>query len=177
MRSIWRIPVVTALIAGIILGCGDNQDDPIGGRILDDRIELESTSGPAIVWIELENAGSLPCGLIAASTAFEGDSAFDPYHLPVRDGRVRTTDDESGESAPDEIDSLGLYAEIDGRPVEPDPRLPLGVVVEPGTRVKIQLALSLGFNARLPDGAAWILICNDPGDYEAGRFAVLEIVA
>ncbi len=175
MRSVWRFLAVAALVAGILLGCGDNQDDPIVGRILDDRIELERTSGPAIVWIELDNAGSRPCGLIVASTAFEGDAGFDPYRLPVRDGRVRTTLDETGEPSPDEIHSAGLYAEIDGQPVEPDPGLPGGVVVEPGTRVKIQLALSVG--SRSPDGREWILICDDPGDYEAGRFGVLEIVS
>lgn len=166
--------VVMAIVIAASAGCDFGSEvQAIQGRILDDRVVLDRPSGPPIVWLELDNAGSRPCRLIVATTAFEGDAVFDPRQLPVRDGRVRTTEDTTGEPTPDEIHAEAPYAEIDGQPIEPDPGPPSGVVVEPGTRIRVQLALSLGFGDRPPAGAARILICDDPGDYEAGRYAVL----
>jgi len=148
----------------------------VGGTVFDDRIELEVDSAPTMVWVVLRNGGSRPCSLIVVDL-FDLDAARDPHRLPVRDGRVVTWTSlvpEPGDAAVPA--AAELYAEVDGKPLplspdptDPDP--PGRVVLEPGIEARIQLAV-VGDPA---PGAVHVLVCDDSGDYERGRYAVLAI--
>ena len=141
----------------------------VGGRIFDDRIELDAAAAPANGWLNLANLGSRACRLMVLDTLDAADASVDPSALQVADGHVvvRTTDS----SAPGIHAAEELYAEVGGQvlPLQ-DIQVRPAVVIEPGVTARVQLALS----GTPRNGAVRILVCDNPGDYEAGRYAVLR---
>ena len=141
----------TLLAAGLVAGCA--APTTIRGEIHDDRITFAQPFAPPDAWAELTNRGSLPCELAGALTEVAPDA------LPVEAGRV--VFDLRGE--PQSVDRMEAYSEVGGQAVEQPP------IVQPGQTVRTQLTMS-----GTPERAERILLCNGPGDYERGRYAVLR---
>jgi uncharacterized cupredoxin-like copper-binding protein len=74
-------------------------------------------------------------------------------------------------SPQDEAYPMDAYVEIDGRPATGDDPVRAGrhAVVEPGETARVQLALT-----GMPEREERVIVCNGPGDYEAGRYTVLR---
>jgi hypothetical protein len=147
--------LITALT--LLAGCGALYEEQVTGEILDDVIDLEVDSAHHSYWLELTNAGTVPCELSVVLT----DS---PHDMPVVDGRAdlgSATDPEA-----DRYPMLG-YAEVDG--VQSAGEGDRAVTVPPGSVVRLQL----GFEG-IPDRGEQVILCNGPGDYEAGRYDVLR---
>jgi hypothetical protein len=144
----------------------------ITGRILDDRIELDASAAPGNAWLSLANQGSRPCRLILLDTLDAADAGLDPRHLLVADGRlvIRTTDPR----APGIHVSEELYAEVEGQtlPLLTDNDRP-ALIIPPGVTARVQLAL---IGTPRP-GAVRIPVCDDVGDYERGRYAILTFAS
>ena len=174
---VMRRPGALALIAvfsAIFAACGGAPT--VAGTISDDRIELQAASAPSAVWVVLRNDGSRPCSLIVVDL-FDPGADPDPQSLPVRNGRIVTWTSVVPEPGDDAVPAGGeLYAEVGGSPLplspdptDPDP--PGRIVLEPGVEARIQFAV-IGDTA---PGAVHVLVCDEPADYERGRYAVLAI--
>ncbi len=150
-----RVLPITALI--LLAGCGALAEEEVTGEIRDDAIDLEVDTSHHSIWLELTNAGTIPCELSVVLT----DT---PHGMPVVDGRadLGSATDPEAERYP----MLG-YTEIDGVVVASEGDLT--VTVPPGSVARMQLAL-IGN----PDQGERVILCNNPGDYEAGRYAVLR---
>jgi hypothetical protein len=134
----------------------------ITGEIRDDSIVLVQASGPQSVWVELSNVGTQPCDLVVIRTELAPDA------LPLEGERVILSVSGSPE---DEAYPMDAYVEIDGQPagVEDPVRAGRQAIVEPGKTARVQLALT-----GTPDREERVIVCNGPGDYEVGRYAVLR---
>jgi hypothetical protein len=126
-------------------------DSPtIVGEITDTSIDIDMSSAPWPVWVEFTNVGSTPCGLMEIVTELPADD------LPLNpDGTV----DMSGTP---EAPGLGPGSYSDS-----------GDVMAPGGSFRFR-------ESDLDDPGAYlagarIFLCGGPGDYEAGRYAVVEI--
>ena len=149
-RSAW-VWLAAALVA--LIGC----DAPtIRGEIDDAEIRLEREQSPASIWLELANVGTQPCELVVLLSPLPADA------LPVDEGRVVT----SLSGAADAIIPIESYVELDGAPLVRDAGG--AAIIRPGDRVRVQV----GFKGT-PDVGVLVIVCNGPGDYEAGRYAVL----
>jgi hypothetical protein len=150
-----RVLPITALI--LLAGCGALVEEEVTGEIRDDAIDLTVDSSHHSIWLELNNAGTIPCelGVVLTDT---------PHGMPVVDGRadLGSATDPEAERYP----MLG-YTEIDGVVVASEGDLT--VTVPPGSVARLQL----GFIG-IPDRGEMVILCNGPGDYEAGRYAVLR---
>ncbi|MGI8791993.1 MAG: hypothetical protein ACR2H3_02260 [Acidimicrobiales bacterium] len=150
-----RVLPITALI--LLAGCGALVEEDVTGEIRDDAIDLEVDTSHHSIWLELTNAGTIPCELGVVLT----DA---PHGMPVVDGRadLGSATDPEAERYP-----MLAYTEIDGVVVPSEGNLT--VTVPPGSVARLQL----GFIG-IPDRGEMVILCNDPGDYEAGRYAVLR---
>jgi hypothetical protein len=163
MRSIgrrrWVARALTALAT--LSGC-TGAEATIAGEIRDDAVVLVQDSGPQSVWLELSNVGAAPCDLVVIRTE------LDPDALPLDGDRVTLSISGSpqGEAYP-----MDAYVEIDGQPagVEDPVRAGRQAVVGPGKTARVQLALT-----GMPEHEERVIVCNGPGEYEAGRYAVLR---
>lgn len=134
----------------------------ISGEIRDDSIVLAQDSGPQSVWLELSNIGADPCDLVVIRTELSPDG------LPLDGGSVILSVSGSPE---DEAYPMDAYVEIDGQPAGVEDPVHAGrqAVVQPGETARVQLALT-----GMPEREERVIVCNGPGDYEAGRYAVLR---
>lgn len=150
-----RVLPITALI--LLAGCGALVEEDVTGEIRDDAIDLSVDSAHHSIWLELTNAGTTPCEVSAVLT----DS---PDEMPVVGGRadLGSATDPEAERYP----MLG-YIEVDGVPAAHEGDL--AVTVPPGSVARMQLAFT-----GIPDRGERVILCNGPGDYEAGRYAVLR---
>lgn len=114
------------------------------------------------MWLELSNVGAEPCDLVVIRTELGPDA------LPLDGERVILSVSGSPEDGAYPMDA---YVEIDGQPagVEDPVRAGRQAVVEPGKTARVQLALT-----GMPEREERVIVCNGPGDYEAGRYAVLR---
>ncbi len=150
------------VVASLVLAsCGGGASEvTIAGEIDDDEIRLESDSGPADVWFELENVGTRPCSLVPML-------APSPADLPIEDDKVVMS--LSGDPALPE--PVGAYTELNGEPYDRGEGTMTAsgwvTVVAPGDRVRLQVAFEAA-----PDVGERVLVCNEAGDYASGRFAV-----
>jgi hypothetical protein len=117
------------------------------GEIDDDKIILASDHAGSAIRLQLHNAGTDPCEFTAVVTTLAPDA------LPVKDGQVVI--DSSG--APNAVEMLM------GGPAGSLKR------VMPGENYDIELALE-----GAPRTGERIMLCNGPGDYARGRYAVLR---
>jgi hypothetical protein len=177
-----RLGIFLLIVSGALIACAIGQGPTIAGRILDDRIEVATTRIPASVWLELENAGTLPCRLMVLDTLDPADAAWDPHALPIENGQVLI--DTGSPVIEGRIHAEpDIHVEVDGQPlpvvepgpivvdgIEPAPAVRPGQVIAPGVTARVQLALI----GEPREGAVRILVCDDPGDYERGRYAVLD---
>jgi hypothetical protein len=160
---VMRSPPIMFL-ALLLAACGSIGSEPtIGGEIDDAEIRLERSSGPPSVWLELENVGAAPCALVPMLAAMPPDA------LPVGNGRVVM-----GTSGDPAIPyPLEAYVELNGEPVQRGDGEMTDegwvTVVEPGDVVRLQLAFT-----GVSEVGERLVLCNGVGDYEAGRFAVLD---
>lgn len=150
-----------ALVAlATLAACGG--EPTITGEIRDGSIVLAQDSGPQSVWLELSNVGAEPCDLVVIRTE------LDPDALPLDGERVRLsmTGTPAGEPYP-----MEAYVEIDGEPAGAEDPVRAGrqAVVAPGKTARVQLVLT-----GMPEREERVIVCNAPGDYEAGRYAVLR---
>lgn len=150
-----RVHPIAALI--LLAGCGAFAEEELTGEIRDDAIGLKVATAHHSVWLELTNAGTIPCELTAVLTGH-------PHEMPVANGRadLGSATDPEAERYP----MLG-YTEVDG--VQAAAEGDLAVTVPPGSVARMQL----GFKG-IPDHGERVILCNGPGDYEAGRYAVLR---
>ena len=144
--------LAAALVA--LMGC----DAPtFHGEIDDAEIRLADEQFPISLWLELANVGTQPCELVAMLSPVPADA------MPVEGGQVVTS--LSGE--PDAISPIEFAAEKpDGGPFLRDPRG--AAIILPGDRVRVQL----GFKSK-PEVGVLVIVCNGPGDYEAGRYTAV----
>jgi hypothetical protein len=156
----WMAIGGAALFAYLLGACGGAQSEPtIGGEIDDDEIRVERGSGPPIIWLELENVGTQPCAFVPLLASMPTES------LPVSDGEVII--DMSGD--PNIPYPMEAHVELNGEPAggltsDED----WTTVVNPGDTIRLQLALK-----GAPDEEERVVICNELGGYEAGRYAVI----
>lgn len=147
---------ITAALAACV-----GPEPTVAGEIRDDRIVLGQETAPQSVWLELTNVGTQPCELVVIRTELP------PDELPTRDGRV--LHDFSGTGA----SPMEAYVEINGEPViaggEGLSVNGAHAVVAPSEIARIQLALT-----GVPEREERVIVCNAPGDYEAGRYAILR---
>ncbi len=136
-----------AIIAAALLLGGCGADPTIRGKIDDAQIRLEQSSATGNVWLELTNVGAEPCDLVAFHSNPPSDS------LPVVDQVVVT------QNGP-----MEAYMEVNG---EPTGQTGVATVIAPGEVARMQLAFTGS-----PQGEA-VIVCNGPGEYEAGRYGVL----
>jgi hypothetical protein len=148
------------MVALATLSACTGAEATITGEIRDDSIVLVQDSGPQSVWLELSNVGDEPCDLVVIRTELI------PEALPLDGERVMLSMSGNPE---DEAYPMDAYVEIDGQPagVEDPVRAGRQAVVEPGRTVRVQLVLTA-----MPEEER-VIVCNGPGDYEAGRYAVL----
>ena len=151
----------TALALVTLSACMD-AEPTITGEIRDDSIVLAENSGPQSIWLQLSNVGAEPCDLVVIRTELA------PEALPVNGKRVVLSVSGSPENDAYPMDA---YVEIDGQPagVEDPVRAGRQAVVEPGKTARVQLVLTA-----MPEEER-VIVCNGPGDYEAGRYAVLPL--
>ena len=167
---------LTTAVLVVAVGLGCSSAPTIVGTIFDDRIELAATSVPKEAWVQLVNAGSRPCSLIIVQL-LDTAERFDPHRLPVRDGRVVTWTALVREPGDEAVPAAAeLYAEVGGQALPlvslPGDEDPAGrVVLDPGVQARVQLAIV----GELPPGAAHVLVCDDPGEYQRGRYAVVPV--
>jgi hypothetical protein len=150
-----RVLPITALI--LLAGCGAVAEEEVIGEIRDDAIALEVDTAHHSVWLELTNAGTTPCEISVVLT----DT---PHDMPVVDRRadLGSATDPEAERYP----MLG-YTEVDG--VQAAGEGDLSVTVPPGSVARMQFG-----STDIPDNGERVILCNGPGDYEAGRYAVLR---
>jgi len=134
----------------------------IHGEIHDTQIRLTQDRAPAAARVELTNLGAKACELVPVLSSLPARS------LPVADGRVQL----SLSGADDAAAPMEAYVELNGEPVD----RPGGLLTEQGWVTRVDpgdtVLLDVGLE-RIPDAWERFLICNGPGDYEAGRYAVL----
>ncbi len=150
------------MVALATLSACTGTEATIAGEIRDESIVLAQDSGPQSVWLELANLGAEPCDLLVIRTELRSDA------LPTDGERVIL----SMSGAPEgEASPMDAYVEIDGQPAGGADPLRAGrhAVVEPGQTARVQLALT-----GMPELEERVIVCNGPGDYEAGRYAVLR---
>ena len=143
-----HLPVVLAALATAALAAGClGAATTLKGEIRDDKIILAADHAGAAIRLQVHNAGTKPCDLTPVITTLAPDA------LPIKDGQVDI--DSSG--APDTVQML-----MGG---------PAGFVkrVMPGEDYEIELALE-----GAPDTGTRIMLCNGPGDYAIGRYAILD---
>ena len=151
------------LVSAAMIGCQMlAAPATITGEIDDTEIRLAQDSAPAAVRLELTNVGSNPCELVPMLTVLP------PEALPVVDGRVvMTLSGDDDRPAP-----MEAYVELNGEPVgrEGGSMTEQGWVtrVNPGDEVMLDIGLK-----GIPDRSERIVVCNGPGDYESGRYAVV----
>lgn len=150
-----------ALLWVLLVGC-QAPVPTIQGEIDDDRIRLARDRAPAAARVELRNVGMRACELVPVL------SSLPERALPVADGRVQLSlSGDANVAAP-----MEAYVELNGEPVD-RPGGELGedgwiTHVDPGDTVVLDVGLK-----GVPDAEERFLICNGPGDYEVGRYAVL----
>ena len=158
-RRLWTPSAIAAVAA---LSACIGAAPTITGEIRDSSIVLAQDSGPQSVWLELSNVAAEPCDLVVIRTE------LDPNALPLDGDRVMLSmsGTPAGEAYP-----MEAYVEIGGAPVSYDDPVRTGrqAVVEPGETARVQLALT-----GMPEREERVVVCNGPGDYEAGRYAVLR---
>ena len=88
-RSVAQAHAAVAAIAVLVLAAACGPSPLVSGQITDDAITLSADHAPTSLRFELRNAGTTPCDLTVAQTAFPMDA------LPVRDGKVVITEDGS----------------------------------------------------------------------------------
>jgi hypothetical protein len=158
-RRLWRCSAIAAVAT---LSACIGAEPTISGEIRETSIVLAQDTGPQSVWLELSNVGVEPCDLVVIRTE------LDPNALPLDGERVALSmsGTPAGEAYP-----MEAYVEIDGEPAGADDPVRAGrqAVVEPGETARVQLALT-----GMPEREERVVVCNGPGDYEAGRYAVLR---
>jgi len=141
-------------------------EQKIVGEIDDDAVRLAQQSGPQSVRLELTNVGQDPCALVVVTTPSPPDD------LPIADGRVALDFGSDPNGAYPMQAGVEINGERVGRGEPADDELEefeaAHAVVQPGDIARVQLAL-IG----TPERDERVIICNDPGDYQAGRYAVL----
>lgn len=163
MRSVRaRRLIPAAIIAAAILSACTDAEATITGEIRDDSIVLEQDSGPQSVWLQLSNVGDDPCELVVIRSELAPDA------LPLDGERLALN--VSGSPA-DRAYPMDAYVEIDRQPVTVEDPVRAGrhALVDPGRTARVQLALT-----SVPEAEERVIACNGPGDYEAGRYAVLR---
>lgn len=161
--GLMRLPTVAVAVAALVtLSACTGAEATITGEIRDDSIVLAQDSGPQSVWLELSNVGAAACDLVVIRTELV------PEALPVEGDKVilSMSGSPEGEAYP-----MDAAVEIDGQNagVENPVRAGRQAVVEPGKTARVQLALT-----GMPEREERVVVCNGPGDYEAGRYAVLR---
>lgn len=135
----------------------------ITGEIDDNAIRLAQSSAPAAARLELTNVGATPCDLVPMLTAVPAGA------LPVIDGRVVM----SLSGSDDVAAPMEAYIELNGEPVD---RGEGGLMTDQGWITRVNpgdvVLLDVGLQGA-PERADRIVVCNGPGDYEAGRYATL----
>jgi hypothetical protein len=130
----------------LVAGCIGAVTTTIKGDIRDDGITLATDHAGSSVRLSLQNVGRAPCDLAVVIAPMPANA------LPVENGQVSI--DESG--APGSV-RLALGG-------------PVGYLrVQPGEQLEYEVALEGS-----PRNGERIVLCNAPGDYERGRFALLR---
>jgi hypothetical protein len=130
----------------LLAGCLGSTTKVVSGEIKDDGISLATNHAGPSVRFSLTNAGSVPCHLAVVIAPV-------PTALPVVNGQVA-------------VDASGAANGV---------RPPLGgdsaffAWVQPGERYELEVALE-----GAPRSGERVILCNEPGDYEHGRYAVLR---
>lgn len=142
------VPLIASafLIGGCIGG-----STGMKGEIRDDGVTLAADHAGAAVRFELHNAGTKSCDLVVALTTLAADA------LPVVDRQVVITNS----------DGTGIV-----RPITTYEEAPPYVLkhIEPGETFSGEVALE----GAPKDGSERVLFCNNLGDYQLGRYAVLR---
>lgn len=140
-------PVIgVTLVLGSIAAC--SATTTVVGEISDSSISVNNSIPPPDIWVELHSVGSRPCPLAVVLTN------ADPGALPVEGEQVVI----DGSTVLDILE----VAYIDGEATAERP-----VVVQPGETVRVQIA----FEEAIAEDR--VILCNGPGDYEAGRYVAL----
>lgn len=117
--------------------------------INDESVIVEPPGGSEEVLLTIENRGTRPCPLVVFITD-DVNGPVDPARLPVADGKV-------------DFDSTDFHEIEAAEGVEQG-----GPPIQPGERH----SLVLGYMGT--PTVTRIVMCNDAGDYEAGRYAVYQ---
>lgn len=160
----WKARVRHVFLVATLTGaCQPTGAPTIRGEIDDVAIRLDQPSAPHAARLELTNVGDRPCDLVPMLSALPAGA------LPVSNGRVEMS--LSGDEAA--VAPMEAYIELNGKPVV---RGDGGLLTELGWITRIDpgdvVMLDVGLQGT-PERADRIVVCNGPGDYEAGRYAVL----
>jgi hypothetical protein len=139
--------IASALLVGGCIGGSTGMK----GEIRDDGIALAADHAGSNVRFELHNAGAKSCDLVVALTTLAVDA------LPVVDKRVAITNG----------DGPGIV-----RPITTYEEAPPYILkhIGPGETFSGEVALE----GAPKDGSQRVLFCNDLGDYQLGRYAILR---
>jgi hypothetical protein len=152
-----------ALVGATILGAcsfgsgnGETTAPTVAGEITDEAITLDQPTAPATVWLELTNAGDERCELVIVLPTESVEN------LRTEDARVQIDLDPTT----DEPYPMEAYVEVNGEPIAQQDFI---VALRPGDSVRMQLALE-----GTPENGERVILCNGPGDYQAGRWVMLS---
>ena len=153
-----RTTSVACVALAALTGCGGLAEETVQGEIRDESLSLVDKTAGQSVWVELTNVGSEACELLVVMSEAPGA-------LPIGDGgRVEASlGGEGGHRTLEE-----MYVEINGQ-ARGGQEAGQSVPVAPGESARLQIALT-----GIPEREDRVILCNGEGDYERGRYAVLE---
>jgi hypothetical protein len=142
---------VPLLASALLVGGCIGGSTGMKGEIRDDGITLAADHAGSAVRFELHNAGAKSCDLVVALTTLAANA------LPVADRQVVITNS----------DGTGIV-----QPITTYEETPPYVLkhIEPGATYSGEVALE----GAPKDGSERVLFCNNLGDYQAGRYAILR---
>src|SRR5262245_44916482 len=130
----------------MLAGCTWSMARSVTGEIRDDAIVLATDHAGSNVRFSLQNVGSTPCHLAVVL------APMPPDQLPVENGQVAVDPSGAGPVRPPLGGDSAFYS-----------------WVRPGDRYELEIALE-----GAPKVEERVVLCNEPGDYQHGRYAVLR---